>query len=164
MTLIDHARRELDILQAAANEEEGGVDEMQAAITEHLLSIVALFAEEGHSGGGAGYAIGMLQRLLSFEPITPLTGKDSEWALVSYGPEVDTNLEQNMRCSRVFREDGVAYDLDAVVYRERSGASFTGWDSARRVTFPYVPKTRMVPAWRRRAERLVARVRGQLRP
>lgn len=160
MTLIDYARRELDILQAAANEEEGGVDEMQQAITEHLLAIVALFADGGHSGGSAGYAIGMLQRLLSYEPITPLTGKDSEWMRIyeNDGPE------QNMRCSRVFREDGVAYDIDAVVYRERSGARFTGWDSARRVTFPYVPKTRTVPAWLRRPERLVACLRGQMRP
>ncbi|WCB94459.1 hypothetical protein DSM104299_03196 [Baekduia alba] len=139
---------------------------MQAAINEHLLSIVALFAEEGHSGGSAGYAIGMLQRLLSFEPITPLTGDDSEWVTVVDGPSagMERGLEQNLRCSHVFREDGVAYDIEAVVYRERNGGGFTGWDSARRVTFPYTPSTRTVPAWLRWPERFVARLRRQLRP
>jgi hypothetical protein len=163
MTLVEHARRELDALARSADADEGRVDEFQREINDHLLAMVALFSEAGHSGGSAGYAIGMLQRLLSFEPIGPLTGDDDEWMLVTddndRGP-----LEQNVRCSRIFREMGVAYDIEAVVYRERNGCGFTGWDSARRVTFPYTPKTREVPAWLRRPERLLARLRRQLRP
>lgn len=163
MTLVDHARRELDALARSADADEGGVDEFQREINDHLLAMVALFADAGHSGGSAGYAIGMLQRLLSYEPIMPLSGDDEEWMLVTddndRGP-----LEQNVRCSRVFREVGVAYDIEAVVWRERNGVGFTGWDSGRRVTFPYTPKTRYVRAWLRRPERLLARVRGQLRP
>lgn len=157
MSLVEHAKRELDALAAAADADEGAEDAFQREINEHLLAMVALFAEGGHSGGSAGYAIGVLQRLLSFEPIGPLTGDDSEWM------EVHDGTEQNIRCGRVFRENGVAYDIEAVVYRERNGG-FIGWDSHRRVTFPYTPKTRSVPAWLRRPERLLARLRGQLRP
>lgn len=156
MTLLDHARQELDALKAAADADEGGPDEFQTEINKHLLAMVELFADVGHSGGSAAYSIGMLQRLLSYEPITPLTGADDEW--VDHGD----GLEQNKRCGRVFRENGVAYDIDAVVYRERNGGGFTGWDSKRKVTFPYMPRTRSVPAWLRRPERWWARLRRQL--
>lgn len=162
--LVIHARRELEIIQAAANEDEGGIDEFQQAINEQLLEMVETFSGGGHSGGSAGYTIGLLPRLLSYEPLTPLTGADDEWVVVVDGPCGDSGLEQNSRCSHVFREDGVAYDIDAVVYRESNGVEFTGWDSARRVEFPYVPKSRSLPAWLRRPERVVARIRGQLRP
>lgn len=158
MTLVEHAKRELDLLQSEADSDEpGGGDDFQRAINEHLLSMVALFAEEGHSGGSASYSIGMLQRLLSYEPITPLTGADGEWM------EVADGMEQNTRCSRVFREKGIAYDIDAVVFREwRGDGSFTGWDSARRVKFPYFPKTRYTRF--RRLSRLWGQLRGQMRP
>lgn len=164
MSLVEHAKRELDALAVAADAKEGGEDAFQREINEHLLAMVALFAEGGHSGGSAGYAIHMLQRLLSFEPIGPLTGDDSEWQTVTEDLAGRPGVEQNVRCGRVFREQGIAYDIEAVVYRERNGGSFTGWDSGRRVTFPYTPTTRYVPAWLRRPERLLARLRGQLRP
>jgi len=162
MTLIDHARTELAIIQRRADADNGEPDAFQRDINESLLAIVEKFAEAGHSGGSAGYAIGMLGRLLTYEPLTPLTGEDSEWMPVDYGPPEMAGIDQNVRCSRVFRENGVAYDSEAVVYRERGGSRFTGYGSRRKITFPYVPKTRQVAAWRRRPERAFARLRGQL--
>ena len=150
--LVEHAKHELATLRS------GEPDEMQDEMDRCVLHLVDTFSEQGHSGFSASYAVGLVEKLLRFEPIRPLTGAAEEWQQVADG------LEQNRRCSHVFREKGVAYDIEAVVYRERDGCGFTGWDSARRVKFPYTPKSRTVPAWLRRPERLLARLRGQLRP
>lgn len=134
--LIKHAERELALLG-------GADDQMQQAMNEHLLKMVALFAEEGHSGFSAGYALGCLKKLLAFEPLTPLTGADDEWNDMSKYSNEPT--WQNNRCSRVFkRADGTAYDIDGKVFVEPSGTAFTSGDSHVPVTFPYVPKTEYV--------------------
>ena len=57
----------------------GSGDEMNDAMCEHILKMVNVFAEEGHSGFSANYAINILQKLLRFEPLSPLTGEDDEW-------------------------------------------------------------------------------------
>lgn len=137
MSLVEHAKAELALIGS----DDG--DEMQSAMNSHILTMVGHFAEEGHSGFSASYAIGILEKLLRFEPLTPLTGDDAEWTDMSeYGPEP---VWQNKRCSRVFKAaDGSAYDIDGKVFREPNGASFTSRDSRVPVTFPYIPKTEYV--------------------
>ena len=100
--------------------------------------MVEVFAEEGHSGSSAGYAIGLLEKLLRFEPLQPLTGEDSEW--FDHGDGVF----QNTRCSHVFKENGEAYDIDGIIFREPDGSCFTNFKSRVPVTFPYVPKREYV--------------------
>lgn len=152
--LVTHAKAELRHLRGGSDEP----DEMQDEMDRCVLQIVEIFAGQGHSGSSASYAVSVVEPLLRFEPIRPLTGADDEWM------EVGPGVEQNIRCSHVFREKNAAFDTEAVVFRERNGVGFTGWDSARRITFPYSPKTRTVAAWRRRPLRWWARLRGQLRP
>lgn len=159
--LVAHAEHELALLQHGADEQENGRDEMQAAISENLLGIVRAFADGGHSGGPASYAIRLLPRLLSYEPLTPLTGADDEW-VVHEMPD-GARMEQNRRCGRVFREHGVVYALDVVVFKDRHGSTFTGWDSARRISLPCIPPESRATRWRR-LSRWSARLRGQLRP
>src|SRR4051812_17935146 len=109
MGLLSHAEHELSLLS------NGEPDEMQEAMNKHILGIVKLFAEEGHSGFSASYAIGILEKLLRFEPLRPLTGEDSEWCELEYGPEM---AAQNKRCSHVFkRADGTAYDSEGRIFR-----------------------------------------------
>lgn len=163
MTLLEHAHTELNI--ADRDGDLAATPRMRHA----LLEVIDAFADQGHSGGSAsivGPRVGyVLRQLLAFEPITPLTGADDEWVDITEDMAGRPGLQQNARCGRVFREGGIAYDIEAVVYRERGGGGFTGWDSARRVTFPYAPASpRYVSAWLRRPERLLARLRGQLRP
>lgn len=100
-----------------------------------VLEIVCVFAEQGHSGGSAQGTIALLEKLLRFEPLTPLTGEDDEWV------EVREGLFQNNRCSRIFKENGVSYDIERRVFREPSGTCFTSRDSFVTVTFPYTPTT-----------------------
>ncbi len=113
-------------------------DHMQTEMNKHILRMVRTFAREGHSGFSAGYAVNLLQKLLRYEPLGPLTGEDDEWndiAEMSGGP-----MWQNNRCSHVFKDgDGRAYDINGRVFIEADGCAFTGTGSCVYVTFPYTP-------------------------
>lgn len=149
MSLKNHAMTEF---RAAKFIDENGVycDEMQEAICNHVLKLIEIFAEEGHSGSSAPYAIDMFKKLAMFEPLVPLTGEDWEWIDVSeYGGRDDGPLWQNKRCSRVFKDNNGAYDIDGIHWYEwytneegeRHKSYFTNHMSKVPVTFPYVPKT-----------------------
>jgi hypothetical protein len=118
----------------------GSDDEMNNEMCNHILKMIDVFDEEGHSGFSAEYAINILQKLLRWEPLSPLTGGDDEWCEVSDG------IFQNKRLSRVFKngKDGQAYDIRGKVFVEPDGASYTSRDSRVDIEFPYVPKTEYV--------------------
>lgn len=128
-----HAERELALLG-------GSEDRMQQKMNEHILRMVDLFAEENHSGMSANYAVNILEKLLRFEPLTPLTGEDDEW------DDVGDNILQNRRCSHVFKDKhtGAAYDINGRVFREPDGICYTSSGSRVYVEFPYSPKTEYV--------------------
>lgn len=142
MSILDHAERELDLMGMADDGDMNGV------MRNHILHMVKEFANEGHSGFSASYAIQVLEKLLKFEPITPLTGEDWEWNNVS--EMSGETLYQNARCGRVFKNDDGAYDIDGKVFWEwytdkETGEKFksyyTGRESRVPVTFPYNPTT-----------------------
>jgi len=94
-------------------------DEMQSMICKHVMKLIEIFSEEGHSGSTAPYAINLFQKIASFKPLTPLTGEDDEWVKHDYGNGHITY--QNNRLSSVFKdEDGNAYDIDGKVFWEWS--------------------------------------------
>lgn len=145
--LAEHALMEF---RAAGWTDESGKfdDEMQEAICTHVLALLKVFADEGHSGSTAPYTIDMFKKLAMFEPLVPLTGEDWEWT------EVRDGVFQNKRCSHVFKQadrfNGQAYDIDGIVFYdwytdpktgEKSKAYYTCSDSFVPVTFPYTPKT-----------------------
>lgn len=151
MNLIEHAKRELDIIGLTEEDEYNGM------MRKHILHVVKEFADEGHSGFSANYAINLLEKLLRFEPLAPLTGEDSEWN--------DCSMEsgyphfQNKRCSHVFKDETGSYDIRGKVFwewyqrdlepgevgypgkAEPKKSYFTSSDSRVYVTFPYVPTT-----------------------
>ena len=134
-------------------------EEMQEAICKHVLELLKVFADEGHSGSTAPYAANMFKKLAMFEPLVPLTGEDWEWSEVSPG------VFQNKRCGRVFKQadrfNGQAYDLDGRVFYEwaergldpdekgypgkrRFQSYYTSRESMVPITFPYTPTTEHV--------------------
>lgn len=130
--LLSHAENELSLL--------GGNDEMQQEMNKHILKMVQIFGEEGHSGFSASYAIGILEKLLRFEPLTPLTGEEAEW--FDHGD----GFCQNKRCSHVFRDNktGRTYDINGRIFREPNGSCWTNSNSAVDVTFPYTPRSEYI--------------------
>jgi hypothetical protein len=126
-------------------------DEMQEAICKHVLKLLDVFADEGHSGSSAPYAVNVFKKLAMYLPLVPLTGEDWEWHEASEG------VFQNKRCSRVFKQadrfDGQAYDIDGRVFYEwyteketgdKRKSYYTSRDSMVPVTFPYDPSTEYV--------------------
>lgn len=140
MSLVQYAESELDRIGMA---DDG---DMNGMMRKHLIHMVKEFADEGHSGFSASYALQCLKKLLNFKPLSPLTGEDDEWSEVtqiSGYPHF-----QNKRCGSVFKngKDGEAYDIDGKVfwewYRdEETGEAiksyYTCFESRVPVTFPY---------------------------
>ena len=138
MSLIAFAKSELDHIGMVENHE----DEMNRQMRAHILLMVQTFADEGHSGFSAQYALNCLTKLLAFEPLCPLTGEDSEWSVVEEG---DKPLRQNKRCSRVFKSaDGSAYDSEAIIFVDPEGNTYTSRDSKLDIKFPYTPTRKYV--------------------
>lgn len=130
MSLIEHAKTEL----AAINFGE----EDSAA----MIDILERFFDQWDSGGAVHAVAPILQRLISGQPLGPLTGADSEW----FDPMGDGIMLQNVRCGSVFKDwrdsngrlsaaagEGTmhVHDLDN-----------PAWDG----TFPYDPATKLPPS------------------
>jgi len=120
-------------------------DEYNGMMRKHILHMIKEFADEGHSGFSAQYAINILSKLMSFKPLSPLTGEDDEWVDVS--EMSGTPHYQNKRRSSVFKDgkDGEAYDIDGKVFWEwykggegkLSKTYYTCRESRVPITFPY---------------------------
>ena len=111
----------------------------QAMLYQHMRELLEVFAGEHHSGSSARNAVSLFEKLALFKPLSPLTGADDEWNAGS----LDPSTLQNKRCSHVFKDVkmGRAYDIQAVIFRDEAGFTFTSGDSRRDVTFPYTPKS-----------------------
>lgn len=90
--LIQHARRELEILGA----EEDDI--------QHMLKVVQAFADVGMSGSQAAWHISLLPELLQFKNLAPLTDDPDEWQ--DRSAECGYALWQSRRNAAAFSIDG----------------------------------------------------------
>lgn len=133
--MVNWAREELERIP---KDEDG----MQETINKQILEIVEVFANQNHSGFSASYATAVIGRLLKWTPLTPLTGEDSEWTDVG---EEGESMEQNNRCSTIFRtnkDNSTAYNIEGKVFSNDDGKTwYTNKDSVMNIIFPYhVPR------------------------
>ena len=149
MSLLSYAESELNLIGLTDE------DEYNAIMRKHILHMIKVFADEGHTGFSAPYAISILTKLMSFKPLTPLTGEDDEWTNVSdYGD--GTPHYQNKRYSCVFKDASGTYDIDGKVfwewYKDEDGKPFksyyTSIDSRVPVTFPYTAPDKPIYEYR----------------
>lgn len=148
MNLIEHAKSEF-IAAKWLTPDGMYIDEMQEMVCEHILKLLKVFSDEGHSGTSAPYALNVFNRLAHFKPIAPITGEDSEWNEVSDGR--DGIMYQNKRMSSVFKDDSGAWDIDGRVFwewqRREDGSAYKSYytckDSHLPITFPYTPGDRI---------------------
>lgn len=150
--MSNYKRHALNEFRAAGwlDENDKYTDEMQEMICNHVMKLLDVFADEGHSGSSAPYAINMFEKLAKFEPLVPLTGEDWEWVDVAdYGGRENGPLYQNKRCSHVFKNATGAYDIEGVIFYDwytdkETGEKFKSYYTSREsrvpVTFPYTPK------------------------
>jgi len=104
-----------------------------------VMEVLEVFEKQGHSGMSASYAISILEKVMRFEPLTPLTGDDDEWNDVSEFGDGSPNF-QNKRCSHVFKDAEGVYDIDGKIFIDPDGGSYTNTNSRVPVEFPYTPK------------------------
>ena len=136
--MIEFAKRELDLIVGECKDEDS--KNIQERINRDILSIVEVFASQGHTGFTANYTLNILKRLLAFKPIKPLTGEENEWKDVElWGKE--RKLQQNKRCGAVFRENfdnSTAYYIEGKVFSDDGGKSwYSSKDSVIPVKFPF---------------------------
>ena len=116
----------------------------QANMYQHMKDLLEVFSEEGHSGSSAPYAVNLFSKLALFKPLSPLTGANEEWdAAYSSGKD---SVQQNKRCTHVFRNvrTGEAYDIYAVIFRDKNGVTYTDNESSKPVSFPYTPCSKFI--------------------
>jgi hypothetical protein len=146
-----HAKRELEIIVKTTP------DAIIAPFTNEILALCEAFGKSGQSGGSAPYTAGAIsqavKKLMLFETIAPLTGRDEEWNDV-IGINDGVPMFQNNRDSRVFKDEkGRAYFIEAIVFDGDIGGRFTGNGSVNDIegnnvgstqyikSFPFEPKT-----------------------
>jgi hypothetical protein len=138
--MLKWAEQELRYAGYDINDPEDGPNRWLA---EGTLELLKVFAEQGHSGSSAPYAVALFEKLAMWKPIAPLTGEDDEWN------EVGEGTWQNRRNSAVFKkEDGQAYWMDGRVFWEWFSSPdiddgkpykshYTSRDSRVNITFPW---------------------------
>ena len=93
MGLIDHARRELV-----------RIGEDPVTISGYL-DVIQAFSDMGHSGGSSDVAIPVIERLLKYKPLSPLTDDPQEWMEVQTGTGQMSGLWQSTRDPESFSTD-----------------------------------------------------------
>jgi hypothetical protein len=125
---------------------------------DEIIALCEKFGNSGQSGGSAPYVASAIadtvKKLCLQKSISPITGTDDEWGIVSdVGCKYGGPLWQNKRCSALFKDNSGCRYLDAIVWKgDTEGESGNAWDtftgtveglsSSQYVkSFPFTPKT-----------------------
>lgn len=97
--LVQHANHEMYLAGLYDTDAD-----YNGAIPGAVQRVVQVFAADEHSGGSAAMVLAILDKVLRFEPLTPLTSDPEEWRNVS--ETAGYPFWQNKRDTRMFSEDG----------------------------------------------------------
>lgn len=98
MSLREHAEAEL--------RRAGWLDGDGAQSGQAILDAVEAFARGGWSGGSAPYGIHIVNDLLNFRPLGPLTDDPDEWMHIAEAQAGQRDLWQSRRRADAFSNDG----------------------------------------------------------
>lgn len=104
-SMADYARKELELVGLFDEDSD-----YEGMIGEAVISLIELFATQGHSGCSADITRSIFDRLASFKPLTELTDNLDDWMKI----EEERSLYQSKRSPTCFSYDGgkTYYDLD----------------------------------------------------
>ena len=98
--LYEHAKNELDLAGMFDSQED-------AVLAEHIMQLIDLFSDFGHSGSTGDYVVEVFSLLTNWRPLTSLTNDPNEWLKIEYPrPELVSELWQSKRQSNAFSHDG----------------------------------------------------------
>jgi hypothetical protein len=113
----DKAIEEMEYLEATTS------DAIIIEFKDEILELVSKFSESGQSGGSAPYVAGAISEavrsLCLHQPLSPITGEDSEWGDVSEYGDSGEHWYQNKRNSAIFKngDGGNPYYLDGIIWQ-----------------------------------------------
>lgn len=84
---------------------DGTSTDPDAHFTENLLAMIAIWIQAGHSGGSAPMAVAMIDQILSYKTLTPLTNNPDEWYQHGGPDDYGTDFWQNKRRGEAFSTD-----------------------------------------------------------
>lgn len=132
MSFIDFAKEELKRIGYNPDPDPNSDDINDYAVI-CILELLKTFAKQEHSNFSAHYILKIFNKLIKFEPLSPLTGEDDEWIEI-YADE-DEITYQNKRCARVFKtitiktKEEKCHLNDHYVFVDKNGDAFTGYKS-----------------------------------
>lgn len=94
MNLIEHARKELDLL-----------GESERAISAYI-DLIQAFSDMRGLGATPEDVVPIITKLLYFKNVTPLTDNPEEWVEVGTNSGMSKNLWQSTRDAEAFSTDG----------------------------------------------------------
>ena len=134
--LLKHAERELSLIGY------DGKDAYNNMAKAAIMELLTTFANQGHSGFSANYVTDVFNKLARYKILSPLTGEDNEWNDITEMSGDKKTLFQNNRDSAVFKDDTGCYYLDAIIWVENGGHTYTNNKSLGYIkSFPFTPKT-----------------------
>lgn len=114
--LVKHA--EFELKKAGLFDKDSDYGGM---LGDGVMELIKVFAKQGHSGMSASMTTSLVEKLMRYEPLSPLTGEDDEWN------EVGDGTMQNRRDSRVFKyADGTIKAIDAIIWRTQKRTTWSG--------------------------------------
>lgn len=121
--LHDWAKRELEL--AGLFDEDS---DYAGALGPQILALVKVFSEQGHSGFSAGMVRSVLNKLLNFEPLTPVKDPIKEKCYTDIS-DFYSDGKTHYQCTRdftIFSDDGgkTWYKMVSDVYDDGDGVSY----------------------------------------
>lgn len=104
-----HAQKELNLAGLFGEESDYGGE-----LGKAIMRIVEVFSEQDFSGASADMAIQILNKLLKFKTLTPITSDPNEW--IDRTEESGKPMWQSMRDPAIFSTDGgkTWYNIDSL--------------------------------------------------
>ena len=121
--LVEHAKIELELAGLLSEESDfyGGMT------GKSVLELMEVFSKQGHSGMSAPLVADLFKKLVNYEPLQPITGKNEEWNDVSeMMGEKNTEYFQNKRESGLFKKNGIITYINAIIKRTPDGTTWSG--------------------------------------
>lgn len=103
-TLLQHTKSELRA--AGLFDEDSDFD---GEIAVQVTALMETLTAYGHSGGSLERTLEVFDKVARHMPLTPLTGEEDEWER-PVGVK-DGQIEINKRCTQVFRDAEMAWDI-----------------------------------------------------
>jgi len=152
MSMIDWARKEIEIAKKREREASGNEDgwDYGCACYDSALKAYESLCEDGHSGMSIGFTKQILNRLIDNKPLTPIEDTPDIWNAISWSERVYQCKRMSSLFKHTDKDGNDSYrDNDYAVYVDLN--SNTMWHSKHvsdyvysryPITMPYMPNDR----------------------